>query len=671
MEKTNYFKPRNKFALSDILRKFKKEETNLEENPIEEDMKKTSFKKGLKFDKKSLMTKLGAGGGITLGVVGVLALLVFLFIVKPAYAVLDAVNDLKKDSKDLQEALIIRDLDLFNEKLDEIEEDFNNLSKVRDNNFGWAAKFGPTKGYYTDTDHFVAAGKHAVAAGREFGVLITPFAEALGFTGESIALPEGHSGLADAVAGWIGVMPAVAENMDGIILEMTAIGEEMEKVDASRYPKNFMGQPLRSMISGAQSSLVGIDEYGPDIKKALEILPTLLGVNAYEQRYAIIMQNDKEIRATGGFWTNYATFKVNNAMLTSDFTSKDMYSIDFVLDAIDAYHTFPKVPPMYEKYLKVERMYARDANISPDFPTAIDQWMYFYDLGQQVAPWEIKPVEGVIAMDTQVVKELLEVTGPVTVNGVTFSEDNVVLELEKIASLSLAEQSNRKKVLGDLMEGMLINVYESDSNLWPKLVEKGVDLIKRKHILVMMFDEEAQTLLDKYNFSGRIVDPVEGDYVYANQTNLGGDKTNMFVNKHVLHKLEKEDNRWVRTVEIEYTYTPKGGEYAQLEKRFQDWMRLYVPAGSEIISLEGSMDPVGEGEERGKTYFHGFTGLGPNETTTMKFKYYLPDGVVTGDTYNLYIQKQAGIDMETHTVIVNGTRETIELDMDKKVSLPL
>ncbi|KKU58013.1 MAG: hypothetical protein UX79_C0002G0024, partial [candidate division WWE3 bacterium GW2011_GWB1_47_11] len=195
---------------------------------------------------------------------------------------------------------------------------------------------------------------------------------------------------------------------------------------------------------------------------ALNLIPELLGVGTGEKRYGIIMQNNAEIRATGGFWTNYATFKVKDALLSSDFSSKDMYSIDFVLEPVDAVIDFPDVPLAYERYLLVERMFSRDANISPDYPTSIDQFMYFYNLAGRQAPWEVKPVEGFIAIDTDVVRELLEVTGPVTVNGVTFTADNVVLELEKIASLSLQEQIGRKRVLGDLMEGMLVNVFESD-----------------------------------------------------------------------------------------------------------------------------------------------------------------------------------------------------------------
>src|SRR3990172_10867844 len=156
----------------------------------------------------------------------------------------------------------------------------------------------------------------------------------------------------------------------------------------------------------------------------------ILAVGTPVKRYMIIMQNDKEIRPTGGFMTNYATFKIANGLLDSDFTSKDMYSVDLTLDLIDATYDFPDPPAAYTKYLLVERWYARDMNYSPDFVTSMDQFLRLYNMAGRIDPVEIKPVDGIFAIDTQVISELLEVTGPVTVNGITYTKDNVVLELE-------------------------------------------------------------------------------------------------------------------------------------------------------------------------------------------------------------------------------------------------
>lgn len=654
----------------------KKQEKN---NPLgenKEDLLGIVKEKGMQISsegKAKFLKGLGAGGGVILGIATAFAIIFFLVVVRPALALGSNLGQLKKDVANLQKSFIDRDLVLFEKTLVETKKNLGDVKEARDKHFGWVRNLPLAKGYYLDSEHFIDAGLHGVKAGEEFAVVIAPFADAVGLKTEKQEGTEQTqqtqgSGLAEAFSTWISVMPEVAQDIDGVLSELALVGEELSKVDASRYPKKIRGVPLRDNIVIAQKTLTTLNENASDIKKALEIIPGLLGVGTGEKRYVIIMQNDGEIRATGGFWTFYSTFKISNALLTSDFTSKDMYSIDHTLEVIDPYHTFPAVPPVYYKHLKVERMFARDANISPDFPTTMDQWMYFYKLAMQVAPWEIKPIDGVIAIDTRVVKELLEVTGPVTVNGVTFSSDNVVLELEKIASLSLAEQANRKKVLGDLMEGMLINVFESDKSLWSQLIEKGIDLANRKHVLVYMFSPDAQALLEKYNLAGRIVDPVKGDFAYVVSTNLGGDKTNLFVTKKVEHELAKLNDRWARTVKITYTYNNAPSGFEPLVKRFQEWVRLYVPAGSELMSVDGSQDETGKGEEMNKKYFHGWVTMGPGESCTITFKYYLPAGVVGDKTYDLYIEKQPGVDKETHTVTVSGKTETIDLTKDYQYS---
>lgn len=628
-------------------------------------------KKELSKGAKKLLAGLGVTGGVILIVIGIVSILAYIYIVRPAYILINITNNIKAHTNDAKNAVIGRDLVAFEKDLFEIEQDLNDLRNAREKNFKWTKDLSFTKEYYSDSDHFINAGFYAIEAGKETINLAKPFADAAGLkvtesteSTEQPDQPTKDTGLAEAFSAWISIMPEIANNLDGLIAKMDQIGQELAQVDASKYPERLGNVEVRSVITTAQTNLTKVSDYAPDIKQALQIIPQLLAVNSTSKRYMIIMQNDKEMRATGGFWTFYATFKVQDAMLASDFTSKDMYSIDITLNAIDAYVTFPKAPDAYTNHLKVEHLYARDANTSPDFPTSIEKFMYFYKLAMPLAPAEIKPVDGVIAIDTEVIEQLLEVTGPVTVNGVTYSKDNVVLELEKIASLALRDQANRKKVLGDLMEAMLINVYESDKNLWPKLVEKGISLAVNKHAIVYVTDTTAQALLEKYNLAGRIIDPVEGDYSYIVSTNLGGDKTNWFVQKEIDHNLAQEGDRYIDTVKIKYTYTEPNADFAPFIKRFKDWVRVYTPTGSELISVDGSEDTTTQDTERNKTYFSGYVELGPNETKELTFKYYVPSSVVNNNVYKLYIQKQSGIVSEIHTVTINGKTETIDLKTD-------
>ena len=628
--------------------------------------------KGIK-SKSTLVKGIGITGVIIAVVIVAILGVGYILIGKPALALYSSTDILKADANAIVEAMKNRDILTLEQELSKTETDIEKVRKQRDESLSWAktVTFFQADEFYSDSDRFLNAGLYAIDALREAVTISKPFADAAGFRITEEQVVNEEEGLMEAFQTWVSIMPEVSGQMDGVIAKVEKIGDELQPIDTSKYPEEFRGIEIRSNIDFLKKTLSNANSYGPDIKKALTVFPRVLAVGEPIKRYMVIMQNDKEIRPTGGFMTNYATFKIQDGLLQSDFTSKDMYSIDLTLDIIDATYDFPDAPPAYTKYLKVERWYARDMNSSPDLVTSMDQFLKFYNMAGRINPTEIKAVDGIIMIDTQVVKELLEVTGPVTVNGVTYTSDNVVLELEKIASLALREQANRKRVLGDLMQSMLINVFESDKNMWPKLIDRGVDLALRKHVQAYVFDAEAQELIEKYNFGGRLWQNVDGDYSTVISTNLGGDKTNWFTSKQVNHTLTKEGDKWIRTVKLKYTYNNPEGDYTLFANRFRDWIRVYAPLGSKVLSVEGSEDGTETAEDLGKTLMTGYIELGPGESKEITFKYELPENTIKGEVYVLNLQKQAGIESETHTITVNGKTTTLELSKDQKISVKL
>jgi len=662
---------------------------------------------GIKQNKrKGFLKSLGVSGIILIVISAILGLALYLVVISPAFLLVSSVSKVQNNFQQVLVALTNRDLVQLERDLSTLEINLNNLRTERDKKFSWAKGFTLFKvnEFYSDSDKFINAGLYAIEAIREMSVVITPFADAAGLkvdsnqqlnqqeimqddnlgqvkeqdlsntTEQEQTLAQNEDqGLMEAFQNWVSLMPAVANQMDGVIEKLSKVGNELQDINVEKYPNEYNGIAVRDSIKFVKDLLSDADTYAPDIKNALILFPKLLGVETPEKRYMILMQNDKEIRPTGGFMTNYATFKIDDGLLQSDFTSKDMYSIDYTLDIIDATYDFPDPPKAYSRHLKVERWYARDMNYSPDFVTSMDQFLKFYNMAGTIAPNEIKPVDGIFAIDTTVIKELLEVTGPVTVNGITYTEDNVVLELEKIASLQLQEQVNRKRVLGDLMEAMLVNVFESEKNLWTKMIDKGIDLALRRHIQVYIFDADAQSLIEKYGLGGRIKDnsKIQGDYSMVVSTNLGGDKTNWFVKKDVSHSATKENDKWLRTVKIKYTYQEPTGEYALFAKRFRDWVRVYAPEGSKFINVSGSLEESSSDTERGKVWYSGYIELGPNEQGEITFSYYLPDNLNFIDNYDLFIQKQGGVPTEKYTINVNEKTESIELKTDKNIKIKL
>jgi len=622
---------------------------------------------------KGILKGLGITGILLLVVFGIVGILSYKYLIAPSYVLMSSFKTLQADANDVANSLRNRDLVLLATDLDTLEKDLNTLRSDRDAQFGWARnlKMFKINEFYSDSEHFITAGIYSIEALREVSVVVTPFADAAGLKVSPDQVVPQEQGLMEAFQNWVSLMPQVAGQMDGVIAKVSKVGGELKTINVEKYPEEFRGIAIRSNIAFVKDTLSDADQYAPDIKLALTLFPRVLGIETPLKRYMVVMQNDKELRPTGGFLTNYATFKIDNGLLQSDFTSKDMYSIDNTLDIIDATYDFPDAPAPYMKYLKVERWYARDMNYSPDFIISMDQFLKFYNMASSIAPYDIKPVDGIVAIDTNVIKELLEVTGSVTVNGITYTPDNVVIELEKIASLQLQEQVNRKRVLGDLMEAMLVNVFESDKNLWTKLIDKSIDLARRKHVQVYLFDIEAQALVEEYGLAGRIKEPVEGDYSMVVSTNLGGDKTNWFVTKEVNHTIVKEGNKWLRTVNIKYNYTEPQGDYTLFAKRFRDWVRVYAPEGSTFVKVDGSEDGTMSDTERGKVWFSGYVEMSPGESKELTFSYYLPETLNFTDTYSLMLQKQGGVLTEVYNVDANGNKQKVELKTDTTVKIKL
>jgi hypothetical protein len=173
------------------------------------------------------------------------------------------------------------------------------------------------------------------------------------------------------------------------------------------------------------------------------------------------------------------------------------------------------------------------------------------------------------------------------------------------------------------------------------------------------------------SLGGRITADVKGDYLAVISTNLGGDKTNWFVHKDVTSTVEKSGNRWLRTVAVKYTYTQPDSQFDPFVKGFKDWLRIYAPVGSEFVSVDGSEDGTMTDQESNKVWFSGYVELTPGQTKTMTFKYYLPEGTVGPDTYNLTLQKQGGIDSEPYTFIYGNQNKKIDLNKDQSVSFKL
>lgn len=456
---------------------------------------------------------------------------------------------------------------------------------------------------------------------------------------------------------------ALAGNNESFVAEFRVIEEQVKSINPSKYPKGY--QEKYGFVVAA------ID--------AAKYLPYLAGIET-PKNFMIIFQNDKELRPTGGFMTAYSIVRVDKGKF-SPVASEDMYGLDAKYKP-----TVPAPEPLI-KYIKgpyvlSPNLRLRDMNWSPDFGASM--------INFKTAAGEagITKIDGIIAVDTQILVNILDVLGPVGVPGFgTYSTQEepeckcpqVIHELESFADVEgpvvwdpvsgeivyqPKNADNRKKIIGPLMNSIIAGALSAPKEKYPLLFMAFLKSLREKHILFYMFNSEVQSALSSFGLDGKIKD-YDGDYLHINDANLGGRKSNLYVTQEVSQEIEIEKGEVVKTVTLTYKNPMKHDGW--LNSVLPNWVRVYVPKGSELLAVEGLEDKAEPYEDLDKTVFAGLFQLRPEGISKVTFKYRLPFKV--SKNYKLLVQKQPGIDAPLYTISLGKRSQEFPLKTDKEIKL--
>lgn len=581
------------------------------------------------------------------------------FLLWPALQIFNAGKKLSFEVKYFKDGVLLQNLPQMQNALGQVEGTSREIRTLA-NFLLWLKVVPFLNSYYGDLVNLSEAAEEGAVLGRRVLQTIAPVGDSIGLslTGEKKPL-----GGQERLAGLTKVTPLLAENYDSFSQQLGEVNKRLARLDPKRYPEKVGGQPVRPLLASLREAISYLAENQGDVKSLLKTVPELLGADG-GKNYLVLFQNDKELRPTGGFWTAYALFRLEKGRIVS-IQAGDIYFLD--IDNRVAY--YPPPPEVISKYLKLDKWYIRDTNLSPDYRQAVETFNEFWARVPGVPK-----VDGVLAIDTSFVQGLLELLGEIKVpNYETFTSENVVYQLELIANILGSREekrAGRKDIIGILMREMLNKAFALPANKYDKLIAEVLNLAQRKHFLFYFRDAVAQDLVEKYNFAGRVVN-FSGDYLLVNDANFAGRKGNLYVKERVSKEVKVlgGGREVVSTVTVDYENT--GSYNADLNTGYRDYVRLYVPEGAELLDSAGSLEPVVSGQELGKTYFAAYMAVDPLKKAKLTVTYRLPLSVLEGKTYRLLIQKQPGTDGQIYTLNVSGRKEKFELDTDRLIEVTL
>jgi hypothetical protein len=469
----------------------------------------------------------------------------------------------------------------------------------------------------------------------------------------------------------------------------------VSKINPDNLPEEYRSKFL-TLASETKSLSTNLDNFVSAADKMREVF----GLSK-DKRYLLIFQNNSELRASGGFLGSYALLDLSGGKIKNlEVPGGGSYDTEGGMSVkVKAPRPLWLVNPLWHFW---------DANWWPNWVRTSQNLMWFYE--KSGGP----TVDGVISVTPTVVESLLEITGPIDLTqdyGVVIDSNNfwdtvqTITEhknLEKTNPVAVADfkeatgfkestttinvsvpleqglgnnvDNKPKKIIGDLMAKILETLPQKlNRDSLVKIISAFEDNLAEKQIMFYFTDPALESEVSARNYGGEIKNSPR-DYLLVVNTNIAGQKSDRKMTEKIEHVSQVSQNgKIINQLKIIRTHTGQKNEILT-GVRNVDWLRVYVPAGSRLLSASGfqvpdasyfeepdsswedskllaneeaaTTDPISGAkiyQEDGKTVFAGWVMVDPGQTVEINLSYELPFNFFEATPNNGFLSKLNGL----------------------------
>lgn len=404
--------------------------------------------------------------------------------------------------------------------------------------------------------------------------------------------------------------------------------------------------PIYGKISNVKQELTQTAKLMAKASPVIKLLPALTGYPE-SSRFLLIMQNNDELRPTGGFIGVYGILETKSGEIVSVKTD-DSYHVDMPASLTNKWNLEPPAP--LKKYLAVEKWYLRDANWSPDWALSAKKITEIYNGEIAAVNGTTTPFTGIIGITPNVVSNLIKLVGPITVRGVTYNADNLQPLLQYNVEVAYKDQNisswDRKEVINELLTELKQRLFVLPANRWNELITVLDNAVATRDLQLYFDNASWESLARNLGASGELID-TDSDYLMTVDANLGAFKSDVVVKKDLSYNVASGSGGL--NASLKFNYQHEGG-FDWRTTRYRSYTRVYAPLGSRLISLSGldssSADlSADDDRELNKTVFGFFLTVEPGSSREVVLDYRLPDYIYrqfNQGNYKLLVQRQAG-----------------------------
>ena len=414
--------------------------------------------------------------------------------------------------------------------------------------------------------------------------------------------------------------------------------------------------------------ILGEDYLAMDVElmRIDELLSGILSIlkGPGERHIVIFFQNPSEMRPSGGLIGSYADVVLRNGNIVN-IDVRDIYDPDSQLDL--------KVVPPKQMQSVTARWGARDANWFFDFPTSAEKVLYFLEKSKMYSE-RLITFEGALAINANVIKDLLAITGPIEVTEykLIIDSENFLLEIqEEVRAGKDRSIGQPKKILKTVAPALIKRLVALDEFQQKELLLKLRERVVKKDIQVYFRDKRLENFVLRSGAGGEVFQlpgGFFGDYLAVVNANIAGGKTDIFMEQTIdlassIDSMGKIRNN-LRVSRKHTGDTQKQSWYRELNQNF---IKIFTPPSSKLNSMQGGsvktikpridyekagytkdndlerIESQGS-KESGKTVFGTWFNVEAGKTKTLEVDYESDTAApADGKVYQFVFEKQSGV----------------------------
>ena len=391
---------------------------------------------------------------------------------------------------------------------------------------------------------------------------------------------------------------------------------------------------------------------GLEIHQQLQqVLPSMVGVSE-KRTYALLLQNNQEIRPTGGFIQAVALLNFDKGSLVS-------YQVYSVYD-LDRKLLGQVVPPEEIKtHLGETNWYLRDSNWDPDFPKTSKQVIWFIEKSLGAT------VDGVIGINVFSLEDLVAAVGPLDLPeyNEVITQRNIEERMEFHSEVVLVDSPESVDYSVKILTKILEQLTRLKADAVPVLLSGLQNSIDTKQTLIYSTRESEQSILQSLGWTGTVTPPscpsrlsvvsCLVDTIAQVEANIGVNKANYYLERAIKHEITVSKTTAQHTRSI--VFENKAQSNAWPKGTYQSFQRFYVNSNVVvekvlINGLELNEKQITQTQEDGFKVIGVRVDVPIQKQVELQVIYSTPLSDADSFSYVFYNRKQSGLDADPLTV---------------------